>query len=197
LVGKESAAGIAAGELTNRSPPNTALRVPRNQKYPETLLRKGRTLYAATKRQQRNFPHMSGTILIVDDDAHDAEFLQTLLREGGVQNLIRTVGSATEAILYLQGDLQYGDREQFPLPGIIFLDLKMPGMDGFDFLQWLRSRDMLKDLYVFVVTGLENTALIQRAYAEGAKSFAQKPYNFRDLQTLIRAFPSLWKMKNS
>src|ERR1051326_2048567 len=132
------------------------------------------------------------TILIVEDSKEDAEVLDAALRRLGISNPIRWTHSALDAIAYLQNDGPYADREESPPAKIILLDLKMPGMDGFDFLEWLRINRRLDEFSVFVVTGLEDIGAIRRAYLSGAKSFIQKPCTTGDLENLIRSFPAHW-----
>jgi CheY-like chemotaxis protein len=131
-------------------------------------------------------------ILIIEDEPEDARRLEELLKQLAVLNPIRCFHNAVEAMAYISGQFIYADRAQYPLPKIILLDLKMPEMDGFYFLKWLRTRPKMEDILVFVITGLENVELIRQAYEAGAKSFIQKPCCLRDLQNLINAFPAHW-----
>jgi two-component system response regulator len=132
------------------------------------------------------------TILIVEDSKEDAELLEATLRRLRISNPIRWVRSAFDAIAYLQNSGPYADRDEFPSAKIILLDLKMPGMDGFDFLQWLRINRRLEEFSIFVVTGLEDIGAIRRAYLSGAKSFIPKPCSAGDFENLIRSFPAHW-----
>ena len=135
---------------------------------------------------------MSKPILIVDDKPDDANLLERMLRARGVINPIHIVHSAIEALAYLQGDHGYEDRTKYPLPKTILLDLKMPGMDGFEFMSWLRANDKLGHFKVIVVSGLDDLAAIRRAYTAGARSFLPKPYTTIDLENLMKGFPSCW-----
>jgi CheY-like chemotaxis protein len=139
---------------------------------------------------------VSQTILIVEDDPQDAQTLEKLLRKLGITNPIRRLTSVLEAIAYTRGDLHYADRTVYPLPKIILLDLKMPGMDGFDFMRYLKM-SYTEDYHVFVITGLEDVSLIRRSYQHGAKSFLQKPCDLQDLQSLVQAFPAFWMRAES
>jgi CheY-like chemotaxis protein len=136
---------------------------------------------------------MGEPVLIVEDQRSDAEVLESLLKQIGIMNPIRKVSSALEAVSYIRGDLMFADRFQYPLPKIILLDLKMPGLDGFDFMDWLRKEQFLEKFLIYVVTGLEDVTQLRRAYAAGAKSFIQKPCTARDLINLVKAFPAGWE----
>src|ERR1051325_4093294 len=110
---------------------------------------------------------MPETILIVDDGDDDAELLRLTLGQIGLINPIQVVHTAAEAIAYVQGDFPYSDRAKFPPPKIILLDLNMPRMSGFDFLQWLSANKQLADRMVIVVSGIESWPLIRPAGVVG------------------------------
>src|SRR3954452_2348681 len=106
---------------------------------------------------------MPEPILIVEDRPEEAQVLDETLRQLGVKNPIHIVSSAVEAIAYLQGDHPYSDRARYPLPKILLLDLKMPGMDGFQFMDWLKTNSPLEDLKVIVVSGVDDMHSIREA----------------------------------
>jgi CheY-like chemotaxis protein len=138
---------------------------------------------------------MNEVILIVDDSRKDAESLESILTELGVINPIQFVHSGGEAVAYLHRDDPYSDPKRYPYPGVIFLDLKMPGMDGFAFMKWLAARGRLKDFVIFVVSGFSDLLSIRRAYELGAKSFLTKPCCADEVAELLRLFPSFWERK--
>src|SRR5689334_21516260 len=81
----------------------------------------------------------SGPVLVIDDSAEEIELLRFYLNKQRVPTPVRTCRSAEEAVAYLQGTGVYADRKAQPLPVVVFIDLKMPGMDGFHFLQWMKD----------------------------------------------------------
>ena len=81
--------------------------------------------------------------LVVEDNEDDVFFLQRTFKEAGVINPVHVVCNGQEAIDYLAGQNAYANRTQFPAPDMVFLDLKMPGVDGFDVLSWIRSQQRL------------------------------------------------------
>jgi CheY-like chemotaxis protein len=135
---------------------------------------------------------MEDTILIIEDSADDAKWLKLILDEAGVANPSQVIPSGTEAVAYLDGAFPYSDRSQYPLPGIILLDLKLPGLDGFQLLEWLRSRADFKNTLAVAVSGLDDLASIRRAYRLGANSFLTKPCQVADLENLVAGFPDHW-----
>src|SRR5262249_3538880 len=86
------------------------------------------------------------------------------------------------------------NRANFPLPKIIFLDLKLPGVDGFEFLSWLKAQNKLEMFAVFVLSGLEDMPSIRKAYSMGATSFLSKPARAEDILNLIHGSPAHWEM---
>lgn len=132
------------------------------------------------------------SVLIVEDYPDDAAMLTSVLQQTGVGNSIELVHNANDAIAYLRGSIPYADRARFPVPAVILLDLKLPGMDGFSFLEWLKGHEEFNDILVVAVSGLGDLASIRRAYALGADSFLTKPCRVEDVANLIQWFPDFW-----
>src|SRR6266550_3761179 len=79
----------------------------------------------------------STRFLLVEDNETDVEFVQMAFKDSGHE--LRVVRDGQEALDYLSRKGVYADSLQFPLPDIILLDLKMPRINGLDFLKWLRQ----------------------------------------------------------
>lgn len=135
----------------------------------------------------------TGAILIIEDFVDDAEDLQTVLKQAAVRNPVEVVHCVTDAISHLTYVARCNDPGRHPPVRIILLDLKLPGLDGFQFLEWLRNHPEFGDILVIVVSGLDDLASIRRAYALGADSFLAKPCTVADLESLIRSFPENWE----
>ena len=128
----------------------------------------------------------TGTVLSVDDNEDDQLLLQRAWTKAGLPLGLQMVGDGDKAIKYLSGLGMYLDRELFPLPGIILLDLKMPRKSGFEVLDWM-NRELPKERApVAVFTSSQNTADIQYAYALGARWYLMKPVDFTALIELTR-----------
>ena len=131
-------------------------------------------------------------ILVVDDQPEDQHILTRTLRRLGVRNKIISLWDGNEAIRYFNGDSQYSDRKQFPLPAIVFLDLNLPVVSGFDVLDWLHGTSMKRRSHVFIYSEIGNVTNVRRIYALGADSFVRKPIQEVDLMNLIFHFPKFW-----
>jgi CheY-like chemotaxis protein len=132
------------------------------------------------------------TILLVEDDAADATLLRRAFSKAKIPNPIRVVISAEEAVAYLKGVDKYHERAQYPLPALILLDFKLPGMSGQGFLAWLRAQPDLKALRVVVLSGGDDARDINLAYQLGANSFLTKPTDFDRFVELSEAVHRYW-----
>ncbi|PWU16086.1 MAG: two-component system response regulator [Verrucomicrobia bacterium] len=131
-------------------------------------------------------------ILLVDDDSNDVLLLQRAFHKAGIGDLLKVARDGEEAIAYLSGSDRYADRSKFPMPFLILLDLKMPGTDGFEVLQWARAEPELKRLLIVVLTSSNLQSDIDRAYELGANSYLVKPVGFDEMVNLIQRFEAYW-----
>lgn len=136
------------------------------------------------------------TILLVEDDPNDVLLIQRAFQKAGLHNSLKVVRNGDQAIEYLRGEDAYADRERFPLPFLVLLDLKMPGTDGFEVLGWARNQPSLKRLLIVVLTSSNLQADVDRAYDLGANSYLVKPVEFDDMVNLIQRFEAYWSEIN-
>ncbi|HSU53538.1 MAG TPA: response regulator [Candidatus Dormibacteraeota bacterium] len=131
-------------------------------------------------------------ILIADDDANDIFFLRRAFSKAGLSVCVQDVPDGEKAIEYLSGTNSYADRAQFPIPVLLFLDLKMPKINGFEVLEWLRTRSDLPNLKVVVLSssGLQND--IQKAQALGAHDYRIKPADLGDMTIMVKEVANRW-----
>jgi CheY-like chemotaxis protein len=137
---------------------------------------------------------LGNLILIVDDDEADQFMLERTLRGIGVVNPVRKLSDGTSAIRYLNGDPPYHDRTVHPLPCVIFLDLKMPGVTGWDVLDWVHALSMKRTSKLFVHSSVTAIPDLQRMYTLGADSFISKPLKEVDLFNLVHHHPGPWEI---
>ena len=134
----------------------------------------------------------SETILLAEDNEDHVLLIKRAFAKANLLNPLQVVNDGHETIAYLRGDGVYADREQYPFPALMLLDLKMPNCDGFDVLLWLQDRKDLPPLRVVVLTTSDRVFDMQRAYELGAHSFLTKPVDFRDFIQLGPAIKGQW-----
>ena len=135
-------------------------------------------------------------ILLVEDDENDVLLIQRAFQKAGLRDCLKVVRNGEEAIEYLQGRGQYSNRDRFPQPFLLLLDLRMPGTDGFEVLQWVRSQEELKRLLAVVLTSSNLQADVDRAYELGANSYLVKPVEFEAMVSLVQRFDVYWSEIN-
>jgi CheY-like chemotaxis protein len=127
------------------------------------------------------------TVLLVDDSENDLTLMQAAFRKAGLNSPLQMVHNGEEAMAYLKGEGPYTDRNKFPLPAVILLDLNMPMKNGFDVLEWLRShRPAFERISTIVLTTSMRPEDVERAFDLGANSYLVKPSALEDLITMIR-----------
>jgi len=131
-------------------------------------------------------------ILLVEDNEDDVFLMQRALKGARVINPLFVVEDGQEAVDYLGGAGKFGDRETYPLPAIVFLDLKLPLISGHDVLAWVRRQKELESLVVIVLTSSNEASDLSRCYALGANSYLVKPPTPEQLEDLANAFRWYW-----
>lgn len=132
------------------------------------------------------------TFLLVEDSDDDVRLFRRSFIKARLMNPLQVVQTAEEAIAYLTGTGKYTDRARFPLPNIVFLDLMLPGMSGFDVLKVLRADASLNKIRVIVLTGSDNMRDVKTAYELGANSFLIKPADFDRFVEFSQALGGYW-----
>lgn len=131
-------------------------------------------------------------ILLAEDDPNDVLLIQRAFQKAGLKNALKVVRDGEQALDYLAGRGTYADRERYPFPYLLLLDLKMPGTDGFEVLHWLRGEPEMRRLLVVVLTSSNLQADVDRAYELGANSYLVKPLEFDEMVNLIQRFEAYW-----
>lgn len=130
-------------------------------------------------------------ILLVEDAEDDVVFAKAALLTAGARGQLHVARNGQEALDYLNGVREFRDRDRYPIPGVIFLDLSLPSMGGLELLKWIRSRVELKECIVVVLTASRDNTDVAKAYRIGANSFVRKPLTAEAVYEIARAYP--WK----
>ncbi|HEY0547946.1 MAG TPA: response regulator [Verrucomicrobiae bacterium] len=136
--------------------------------------------------------HYKCNILIVDDDENDIFFAKRAFTEINVHCTFQVLKNGQEAVDYLAGQGPYADRQKFPLPMMILLDINMPIMDGFQVLEWLRKRPGIKVIPTLVFSSSDVPSDITRAYELGANSFMTKSVTYDGLLLKLQTLSQYW-----
>lgn len=134
----------------------------------------------------------SVVILIADDDLEDRMLVRDALEESRLINEIRFVENGEELLDYLNNKGKFSDKEKFPLPGIILLDLNMPRKDGREALKEIKAHPVLKIIPVVVLTTSKAEEDIIKTYNLGVSSFITKPVTFRSLVETMNTLSKYW-----
>jgi CheY-like chemotaxis protein len=127
-------------------------------------------------------------ILIAEDDPNDVFLLQWAFSKTGINANLRFVEDGEAAIRYLESS----DQQKNPTPHLLLLDLKMPRVDGFNVLEWVRLQPGLKRLLVIVLTSSDSVLDINHAYDLGANSYLVKPFYNEHLIKLVEYLQTYW-----
>jgi two-component system response regulator len=128
-------------------------------------------------------------ILLVDDDPDCRCFVRDAISESKITNRVFEVSNGVEAMHFLQ---KQGGFATVPRPGLIFLDLEMPGMDGLEVLEKIKSDRALQDIPVVMMTGVSDENAMKKAMLAGANSYTLKPANAEQFLRVVIASTSYW-----
>jgi CheY-like chemotaxis protein len=136
----------------------------------------------------------SRLILVAEDSPEDIELLRIALQRAKIENPIQVVSDGKEAMEYLVGEGKYADRAVYPFPGILFLDLKLPRVSGFEVLTWLKQHDRCKIIPVMVLTSSNLERDITEAYRLGVNCYMVKPNSLEELVNLVDLAFRFWSI---
>lgn len=121
-------------------------------------------------------------IWLIDDDDGHALLVEESFQDAGLRNGFVRARDGSEGWDWLK-EVETGSR---PRPGLILLDISMPGLDGFEILEGIKSSAQLKTIPVIMLTSTDHPREIQRSYALGASAYIVKPVDFERLHEKIR-----------
>jgi CheY-like chemotaxis protein len=133
-------------------------------------------------------------ILLVEDNADHVELIVKALRDNNVLNEVHVVTSGEEAMDFLYQRGAYVDAQR---PWLILLDIKLPGMDGIEFLRLVKAHQKFKLIPVVVLSTSETEKDIVGCYGCGANSYIVKPVDFEEFAKVIKDLKIYWLKVNS
>ena len=137
------------------------------------------------------------TILLVEDDADEIHLMKRALAKAGLNNPLQVISHGGDVIPYFEGKGAFADRGAFPLPGLVFLDLRLPGISGLYLLAWIKGNPDHRHIPVVLFTSSDDPEDLRRAYQFGANSYLIKPMEFDDFVDMIKVTGTYWINLNS
>ncbi len=131
-------------------------------------------------------------ILLVEDESGDAELLMRAFKKAGVQNPIRHLDNGDAALFYLRETEVAASVIPNPMPVLILLDLKLPGMSGLELLRWLRQQKHLRRIPVLVLTSETDDKYMNAAYDAGANSYLLKSPKPEEVERVVNLITNYW-----
>lgn len=135
----------------------------------------------------REFP-----VLLIEDNEDDVLFVQRAFRRAKLSNPLSVMEDGDAALAYLSGEGKYADRDRYPVPTLILLDIKLPRRNGLEVLEWLRAQPGLRRIPVVVLTSSRESADVDRAFDLGASGYLVKPVDFDGLLEMVQTIGVYW-----
>lgn len=136
-------------------------------------------------------------ILLVEDNPDHAELTIKALNQNNVLNEVYVVNDGQEALDFMYHQGKYADEKDFPRPGLILLDIKLPKVDGIEVLKQLKDDPQFKSIPVIMLTTSDRDEEIAKSYAGGANSYVVKPMDFEEFMKKVRELKLYWTITNS
>jgi CheY-like chemotaxis protein len=131
-------------------------------------------------------------ILLVEDNHMDVMLTLDAFKAAKLKNKINVARNGLEALDYLFGRDKYADRQQFPMPNLILLDLKMPCIDGFEVLRQIKGTHKLRRIPVVILTSSKEEGDRTQSYDIGANSYLMKPISFEGFIEVVKKIDDYW-----
>ncbi len=126
----------------------------------------------------------------------DVELTLDAFKEAKLLNTIHVAPNGQDALDYVFGRGRYSDRDTHPMPNLVLLDLKLPGIDGFEVLRQIKATPILKRLPVVILTSSKEEGDRALSYDRGANSYLVKPVSFDGFLDVIRQIEGYWLTLN-
>jgi len=135
-------------------------------------------------------------IVIVEDNPNDAELMVRSLEKNLLANSLIVLEDGEQALDFIFCRGQYADRDLSGSPKVIFLDLKLPKVNGLEVLKQVKSNEQTRKIPVIIITSSKEDPDIVTAYNLGANSYVVKPVNFNNFAEIIKQLGLYWLVIN-
>lgn len=131
-------------------------------------------------------------ILLVEDNKMDIALTLDAFHEAEIPDKITVTHNGEEALQYLLGEGKFEDRNTYPLPDFVLLDLKMPGIGGLEVLKKAKSTPKIKRIPIIILTSSKEEGDRAASYDYGANSYLVKPISFEGFVKVVRKITDYW-----
>jgi CheY-like chemotaxis protein len=135
-------------------------------------------------------------ILLVEDNAQDAELALRALQKNRVLNRIFWVKDGAEALEFLFAEGAYADRATSRSPKVVLLDLKLPKVDGLEVLARMKNDERTRAIPVVMLTSSAEERDIVESYRSGVNSYVCKPVDFEKFLDVVAELELYWMVIN-
>ena len=132
------------------------------------------------------------TILLAEDNEDDVFFMERAFKTAALLNPVQVVRDGEQALEYFSGAGHFHDRDKFPLPYLLLLDLKLPRKNGHEVLSWIRTQKTLSSVVVIILSTSGEPQDINQAYKLGANAYLIKPSSPPQLAEMMAALKNFW-----
>jgi CheY-like chemotaxis protein len=134
-------------------------------------------------------------ILLIEDSLKDVDLTLAALEEHNLANEVVVARDGIEALDYLHHRGQYADRAE-GLPAVIFLDIKMPKMDGLEVLRHIKANPRFKNIPVVMLTSSKEEPDLAACYSLGVNAYVVKPVDFQQFVDAVKQVGAFWAVLN-
>jgi CheY-like chemotaxis protein len=149
-----------------------------------------------TNSPAKDLPSHGYPVLIVEDSDEDFEAFCRGWSKSGINNPLYRCDNGDDVLDFLLNHGKYADRKLYPRPGLILLDLNLPGTDGREVLAEIKRENDLKKIPVVIFTTSANPKDLEICYQNGANSYIIKPINAVALMDTIKVLGQYWFKRN-
>lgn len=135
---------------------------------------------------------MNKPVLLVEDEESDVIFMQIAMEQAGIKNPLQVARDGRQAVACIKGEGVYADRKQYPMPGLVLLDLRLPGIPGLKVLEWIRQQPESAGIPIFILSSSDQDPDVETAYRLGAQAYLVKPPLLSDLSHMVRIVKQCW-----
>jgi CheY-like chemotaxis protein len=146
----------------------------------------------SSKKLQGVMAQKKRTVLLVENNPDDARLVQMAFEKAQIKHRLIVLSDGLQVMEYVKGRAQYANRERFPLPELVLLDLGLPGLSGLEVLGQLRKQPGTETVPITVLSGSNFLRDVTKAYELGANSFLVKPFELRKFTAAIKETIDFW-----